>query len=221
MYVQPSIQELSQLKGKKVGVSRFGSVSHLTAQAVLQRAGVTDVTIIQTGGVPESTAALMSGNVAGAMVPPPQSVLLREQGFRELVGISQLKAMNIRFVENGIGVRRAYAEKNPEIVKRFMRAAFEGMKRMFEDKEFATKVLAKYTKIDDPKMLEESYRVSTEAFAKDPRVPPEAMAAIVDQLVSLKQIDAEAAKKMPVSAYYDNRYIEELEKEGFFKKLWQ
>ncbi len=80
MYSQPTIKELAQLKGQKVGVSRLASVSHLTAQSILQRAGVTGVTIIQTGGIPESTAALSSGNVAAAMVPPPQSVLLRENG---------------------------------------------------------------------------------------------------------------------------------------------
>lgn len=221
MYVHPSITELAQLKGKKVGVSRFGSVSHLTAQAVLQRAGITDVTIIQTGGIPESTAALSSGSVAGAMVPPPQSVLLREKGFRELVGIKQLREMNIRFIENGIAARRSYAEKNPDIVKRFMKAAFEGQRRMYDDKEFTMKAIAKYTKIDDPKMLEESYRFAIDAFAKDPRVPPEALEALVEQMISLKTIEAADAKKTPTAAYYDNRYIDELDKEGFFKKLWQ
>jgi len=221
MYVQPSITELAQLRGKKIGVSRFGSVSHLTAQAVLQRAGITDVTIIQTGGIPESTAALSSGNVAGAMVPPPQSVLLREKGFRELVGIQQLREMNIRFVENGIAARRSYAEKNSETVKRFMKAAFEGLKKMYDDKEFTLRVIAKYTKINDPKMLEESYRFAIDAFAKDPRVPPEALEALIEQMISLKTIDPADAKKTPIAAYYDNRYIEELDKEGFFKKLWQ
>ncbi|HYT56387.1 MAG TPA: hypothetical protein VEQ38_16915 [Verrucomicrobiae bacterium] len=102
MYSQPTIKELAQLKGQKVGVSRLASVSHLTAQSILQRAGVTGVTIIQTGGIPESTAALSSGNVAAAMVPPPQSVLLRENGFRELVGAKQLREMNIPLWRTGL-----------------------------------------------------------------------------------------------------------------------
>lgn len=221
MFVQPSIKQLADLKGKKLGVSRFGSVSHLTAQAILQRAGISDVTILQTGGIPESTAALSSGNVAAAMVPPPQSVLLKDKGFRELVGVNQLKEMNIRFIENGIAARRSYAEKNPDVLKRFMRAAFEGMKKIYDDKNFTLRVTAKYTKINDPRMLDESYRFAIDAFVKDPSVPPEALESMLEQMVSLKSIEATEAKKTPVTAYYDNRYIEELEKEGFFKKLWQ
>lgn len=221
MYAAPSIKDLSNLTGKKVGVSRFGAISHFEAVLVLQRAGVKDVTVIQTGGIPESMAALSSGAVAAAMVTPPQSVLLREKGFRELVGVKQLRAMNIPFVGNGVAARRSYAEKNPEIVKSFIKAAFEGIKRIFEDKEFSMKSLAKYTKLKDPKLLEESYRFALDVFEKDARVPPESQQSLVEQLVGLKLIDADAAKKTPTNAYYDNRYVDELEKEGFFKSLWQ
>jgi NitT/TauT family transport system substrate-binding protein len=221
MYSQSAIKEVSQLKGQKVGVSRFGSISHIAALNILQRAGVTGVTIIQTGGIPESTAALMSGNVAAAMVPPPQSVMLREKGFRELVSVKQFREWNIPVVENGIAARRSYADKNPNVVKGFIRAAFEGIRRIYDNKESTMKILAKYTKLTDEKLLDESYRFSLEALSKDGAMPAEAFAALVDQMVSQKSIDTGAAKKLPLSAYYDNRYVDELEKEGFFKKLWQ
>ena len=221
MYSQPSIKDVGQLKGQKVGVSRFGSISHIAALNILQRTGVTGVTIIQTGGIPESPAALMSGNVAAAMVPPPQSVMLREKGFRELVSVKQFREWNIPVVENGVAARRSYAEKNPSVVKRFIRAAFEGIRQIYDSKESTMKILAKYTKLTDEKLLDESYRFSLEALSKDGVMPSEAFAALVDQMVSQKSIDAGAGKKFPLSAYYDNRYVDELEKEGFFKKLWQ
>jgi len=221
MYSQPSINEVAQLKGQKVGVSRFNSISHIAALNIFQRAGVTGATIIQTGGIPESAAALMSGNVAAAMVPPPQSVMLREKGFRELVGVKQFREWNIPVVENGVASRRSYAEKNPDVVKRFIRAAFEGIRQIYNNKELTMKTLAKYTKITDQKLLDESYRFSVEALSKDAFMPAEAFNALVEQMVSQKSIDDAAAKKNPVSAYFDNRYVDELEKEGFFKKLWQ
>ncbi|TMB69890.1 MAG: ABC transporter substrate-binding protein [Deltaproteobacteria bacterium] len=221
MYSQPSINEVAQLKGQKVGVSRFNSISHIAALNIFQRAGVTGATIIQTGGIPESAAALMSGNVAAAMVPPPQSVMLREKGFRELIGVKQFREWNIPVVENGVASRRSYAEKNPDVVKRFIRAAFEGIRQIYNNKELTMKTLAKYTKITDQKLLDESYRFSVEALSKDAFMPAEAFNALVEQMVSQKSIDAAAAKKIPVSAYFDNRYVDELEKEGFFKKLWQ
>jgi len=221
MYVQPSITSLQQLRGKKVGVSRIGAVSHLTADSILRRARVGDVTIIQTGGIPESMAAIMTGNVDGAMVNPPNNIILREKGFREIVGAKQLKEMNLRFPENGVMAKRTWAEKNADVVKRFIKSLAEGLKRMHDDKDFAIKALSKYTKVTDTKSLEESYRWSMDSFFKDFKTPPEAMRLMVDQLASSRMIDANLAQKTPLTAYYENRYVEELEREGFFQKLWQ
>jgi ABC-type nitrate/sulfonate/bicarbonate transport system substrate-binding protein len=221
MYVQPSITDLQQLRGKKIGVSRLGAVSHLTADSILRRARVGDVTIIQTGGIPESMAALMSGNVDGAMVNPPNNIILREKGFRELVGSKQLKEMNLRFVENGVVAKRDYAEKNSDKVKRFLKSIAEGMKRLHDDKEFSMRSLSKYTRVTDAKILEESYRFGLDSFFKDFKTPPDGIQLMVDQLASSRMIDPNLAQKTLLKTYYENRYVEELEREGFFKKLWQ
>lgn len=220
LYVQSSITQLSQLSGKRVGVTRFGSVSHFTAKAILDRSNVSDAVIVQTGGYPESMTALSTNAIAGAMIPAPQSVVLREKGFRELVSIKQIRDMNIRFIEQGIVARRSFAEKNPDIVKRFISAVSDGLKRMHHDKALAIKVLAKYTKITRQNMLDESYQAGIDAFARDPRVPAEVFKDLADQLIALKLIDGAAVQRTPLTAYYDNRYVEELEKAGFFKKLW-
>jgi ABC-type nitrate/sulfonate/bicarbonate transport system substrate-binding protein len=221
MYSQASIKEVAQLKGQKVAVSRFGSISHIAAQNIFQRAGVSGVTVLQSGGTPESAAMLMSGTVAAAMVPPPQSLMLKEKGYRELVGVKQFREWNIPVVENGVAARRSFVDKNPSVAKRFIRAAFEAIQTIYTNKELAIKTLAKYTKVNDDKILEESYRFSVEALSKEGFMPPEAFSALVEQLVSQKSIDEAASKKLPVTAYFDNRFVNELEKEGFFKKLWQ
>jgi ABC-type nitrate/sulfonate/bicarbonate transport system substrate-binding protein len=221
MYSQPSIKEVAQLKGQKVAVSRFGSISHIAAQNIFQKAGITGVTVVQSGGTPESAAMLMSGNVVAAMVPPPQSLMLKEKGFRELVSVKQFREWNIPVVENGVAARRSFIDKNPNVAKRFVRAAFEGIQTIYTNKELAIKSLAKYTKVNDEKILDESYRFSVEALSKEGMMPQEAFAALVEQLVSQKSIDEAASKKLPLTAYFDNRFVIELEKEGFFKKLWQ
>jgi taurine transport system substrate-binding protein len=221
LYVQPSITQVAQLSGKRVGVTRFGSVSHFTAKAILDRSNITDAVIVQTGGYPESMTALSTNAISGAMIPAPQSVVLREKGFRELVSIKQIRDMNIRFIEQGVVARRAYAEKNPDIVKRFIEAVYDGIKKIRDDKAFAVKILDKYTKVTRQNMLDESYQAGIDAFAKDPRVPPEVFKDLAEQLVALKLIDAAAAQKTALTAYYDNRYVDELEKAGFFKRLWQ
>ncbi len=221
IYAQPSIKTLADLKGQKVGVSRFGSVTHITALAVLQKAGIAkDVTIVQTGGVPESAAAVASGAVAAATVLPPQSLMLKDKGFRELVGLKELRELNIPFVENGLAARRSVAVKNPDLTKRMLKASLEALKRVFDDRNYAMKVLGQYTKVADPKLLDDSYEWAAAAFVKDARVPGDALKGLSEKMVELKMIDGGAAARTPVSSYYDNQYIEALEKEGFLKKLF-
>ena len=221
MFSAPNIIEVAQLKGQKVAVSRFGSISHIAAQNIFQKAGVTGATTIQSGGTPESAAMLMSGAVAAAMVPPPQSLMLKEKGFRELVSVKQFREWNIPVVENGVAARRGFVEKNPAVAVRFIRSVFEAIKTIYTNKDLAIRTLAKYTKTNDEKILQESYRFSVDALSKEGSMAPEAFSALIEQLVSQKSIDEAASKKLPVTAYFDNRYVNELEKEGFFKKLWQ
>jgi NitT/TauT family transport system substrate-binding protein len=221
MYSQPQIKEVAQLKGQKIAVSRFGSISDIAARNIFQKFAVTGTTVLQSGGTPESAAMLMSGAVAAAMVPAPQSIILREKGYRELVGVKQFREWNIPVVENGVAARRSFIDKTPGVAKRFIRSAFEGIQSIYTTKELAMKTLAKYTKITDEKILEESYRFSVEALSKEGFMPTEAFTALVEQLLGQKQIDEAASKKTPVTAYFDNRFVNELEKEGFFKKLWQ
>ena len=98
--------------------------------------------------------------------------MLREKGFREWVSVKQFREWNIPVVKNGIAARRSCAEKSPATAKRFIRAAFEGIKQIYDNKESAMKILAKYTKVTDDKLLEESYRFSVEALSKDAFMPP-------------------------------------------------
>jgi taurine transport system substrate-binding protein len=221
MFSAPNIKEVAQLKGQKVAVSRFGSISHIAAQNIFQKAGVTGAAIVQSGGTPESAAMLMSGAVAAAMVPPPQSLMLKEKGFRELVSVRQFREWNIPVVENGVAARRSFVDKNPAVAVRLIRAVFEGIKTIHTNKDLAMRTLAKYTKVNDEKILEESYRFSVDALSKEGSMAPEAFSVLIEQLVSQKSIDEAASKKLPVTAYFDNRFVNELEKEGFFKKLWQ
>ncbi|HYA28475.1 MAG TPA: ABC transporter substrate-binding protein [Acidobacteriota bacterium] len=221
MFSQPQIKEVAQLKGQKVAVSRFGSISDIAARNILQKNNVTGATMLQSGGTPESAAMLMSGAVAAAMVPPPQSLMLKEKGFRELVSVKQFREWNIPVVENGVAARRSFVDKNPGVAVRLVRSVFEAIKTIYTNKELSMKTLAKYTKVNDDKILEESYRFSLDGLSKEGFMPPEAFSALVEQLVGQKQIDEAASKKTPLTAYFDNRFVNELEKEGFFKKLWQ
>lgn len=151
MFSQPQIKEVAQHNEQKIAVSRFGSISDIAARNIFQKFAVTGTTVLQSGGTPESAAMLMSGTVAAAMVPAPQSIMLREKGFRELVGVKQFREWNIPVVENGVAARRSFVDKNPSVAVRFIRSAFEGIKSIYNNKELAIRTLAKYSKINDEK----------------------------------------------------------------------
>src|SRR5207249_6557458 len=85
MFSAPAIKEVAQLKGQKVAVSRFGSISHIAALNIFQKAGVTGVTILQSGGTPESAAMLMSGAVAAAAESDAQGKRVSRAGRRQAV----------------------------------------------------------------------------------------------------------------------------------------
>ena len=90
--------------------------------------------------------------------------------------------------------KRSYAEKNPDLVKRFIKSLAEAMKRLHDDKDFAMNSLGQYTKVTDPKMLEESYRFGIDSFFKDFKTPPDGIRLMVDQLASSRMIDAAGAE---------------------------
>ena len=217
LYVQPAITQIAQLSGKRVGVTRFGSVSHFTAKAIFDRSNVTDAVVVQTGGYPESMTALSTNAIAGAMIPAPQSVVLREKGFRELVSIKQIRDMNIRFIEQGIVARRGFRGEERRHRQTIYPIRLRRPKENSRRQSLRDKSARQIHQSDAGNMLDESYQAGIDAFAKDPRVPPEVFKDLAEQLVGLKLIDAAAAQKTPLTAYYDNRYVDDLEKVRIFQ----
>ena len=92
---------------------------------------------------------------------------------------------------------------------------------MFADENFAKRVLAKYTRQSEAEVLDQSYRFALDIYVKDPTVTPSSIQPIVQQLIESNLVDTKLANATPLSAYYDNSYIEEIKKSGFFAQLWR
>jgi NitT/TauT family transport system substrate-binding protein len=221
LMVRPQIAELGGLKGKKVGITRFGAVTDLALRALLERNNIRDVTILQMGGLAETMAGLSKGSVDGSMVSPPHSYTLLKQGFREIVSPKDLRKLGIGFLTNGVVARRSYAAGNRDVALRIIRATAEGTKLMTTTEGLTKKLIAKYLHIDDPELLQQSYLYVVENFARDPTVPPGAMQWMAQQLAQMNLVDAKALQNTPTSAFYDNSYVDELKQSGFFESLWR
>src|SRR5215813_3556146 len=119
---KPEIKEPTDLKSKRVGVTRLGGSADLALEFALKRWGIQrgrDLIVLQTGGLPESLAALRSGAVDGAVLSPPNNLLAKKAGLRELVDIGQL---GIIFPNTPLSTTRSYIKTtDPEILDELYR----------------------------------------------------------------------------------------------------
>ena len=218
--VKPEIKKPEAMIGKKIGVSRLGTVTHFALQTALDGYGVKGVTILQMGGQPEAVAGLVRGSVDGAVFSPPYNFQLKKQGYNELVSPNELQKFTA-FITNGIVARRSVVEKDKDSLIRLIKSTSESIKLITTDREFTKKVITKWMPLKDPDLLEQVYLFATENFAKEGTVPEAALSAMVKQMVQSNLIDAKLAASTPLTAYYDNRYVEEVKRSGFFDQLWK
>jgi ABC-type nitrate/sulfonate/bicarbonate transport system substrate-binding protein len=218
--VRPEIKKPEDMAGKKIGVSRLGTVTHFALQTAIDGYGVKGVTILQMGGQPEALAGLVRGSVDGAVFSPPYNFQLKKLGYNELVSPNDLQKLT-EFITNGIVARRSVAEKDKDTVIRVIKLTAESIKLVQTDREFTKKVIMKWMPMKDPEMLEQVYRFATENYSKEGFVPEGALRSMTKQMVQSNLVEAKAAAATPVTAYYDNRYVEEVKRSGFFDQLWR
>lgn len=218
--VKPEIKKPEDMAGKKIGVSRLGTVTHFALQTALDGYGVKGVTILQMGGQPEAVVGLVRGSIDGAVFSPPYNFQLKKQGYNELVSPNDLQKLTA-FITNGIIVRRSVVEKDKDPVIRLIKSTAEAIKLISTDREFTKRVITKWMPLKDPDLLEQVYRFATENYSKEGFVPEAALGSMVKQMVQSNIIDAKIAAATPLTAYYDNRYVEEVKRSGFFDQLWK
>src|SRR3989338_4164963 len=210
------INRPEDLKGKKIGVSRIGSNTHYFTIQALRRSGMEpgrDFTFIQTGGDPETLAALISGGIDAATITAPTDSMALAQGYRYVVYGPDLR---IPYVATTFVTLRSEIAKRPQVVGEFMHAIAEAAKIMHTDKEFTYKVLGKQLRVNDRKVLDAAYNAEIKALEPRLVLKPEALQAILEEVA---QVDPRAKKVKP-QELMDLRYVDEMEKSGFFDKLW-
>lgn len=213
---KPEIKSPEDLKGKKLGLTRLGSNSHYFVVQALRKYGMApaDLNFIQTGGQVENLAALLSGAVdAATMTGPSGGARAVNQGFRYVVYGPDL---HIPFAAATLVTRRSSIATRGPVIEKFVRVMAEAVKVMFTDKELTYKVLAKQLRISDRKVLDAAY--DEEIKVMEPRLEfkMEAFQAILDETAKVDP----RAKKIRPQDLIDRRYIDGLEKSGFFNKLW-
>ena len=212
----PDIKRPEDLKGKKIGINRIGSNPHFFAVQALRQKGLDptkDVQFIQSGGSPETLAALVSGSLDAASLNPPADTQAISQGFHYVIyGPDQ----RVPYVATAFVTLRPVLAKRTQVVGQFMHAMAEAAKIIHTDKEFTYKVLGKYLRVTDRKVLDASYNTEIKAVESRLEIRPEGIQGILDEVA---KVDPRARKVKP-EELIDRRFLEEMDKSGFFDRLW-
>jgi NitT/TauT family transport system substrate-binding protein len=211
-----NIKKPEDLKGKRIGVSRIGGNSHYFTIQALRRYNMEpnrDFSFLQTGGDPETLAALMSGGIEVANLTPPTDSQAIARGYHYVVYGPDLK---IPYAATAFVTKRSLLAKRGQVVGQYMRAMAETARIMHTDREFVYKVLGKYLRITDRSVLDSAYNAEIKVLEPRLVIKNEALQAILDEVA---QTDPRAKKVKP-QELVDSRYLDEMEKSGFFDQLW-
>ncbi|HEX2931800.1 MAG TPA: ABC transporter substrate-binding protein [Candidatus Binatia bacterium] len=213
---RPEIKGVEQLKGKKFGVSRFGSSADFGMRALLKRLGVDPVkeaTILQIGDEPARIAAITSGNIDGTVVNAPFAM---EAERLKLNIVADSVKMNIPFFNTGLLGTKRFMEKQEAKLMNFLRAYLEAIKVLKTEREYSIKALAQFTRVQNLKAIGEGYDYFNNQLQPVPYPSVEAMQAVVAQIAETNA----RARGVDARNYVSDRYLKRLEEEGFVKKVW-
>ena len=218
LVVLDSVKSAEDLKGKSIGISRFGSASDVAARELLKGLGLKpmeDVKILQIGGASERAAGFSRGVIAG-FPSPPGNVHLIPGGLphRILANMADLeKPYALPFI--CAVTTKSYLAKKRETVKRVVMALIEAAHYFKTNKEGTQKIVAKYLRGANKLYLESAYRSTAKILERVPYTTREGMKIQLDE--ALKQ---SPGSKVTVDSLIDDSIVRELEKEGFIDRVY-
>jgi ABC-type nitrate/sulfonate/bicarbonate transport system substrate-binding protein len=213
IYARPEIKEVTDLRGKVLGVITKGASSDHAAIALLRQYKMTqqDMKVLYFSRQEDALAALKQGIVSAAVHSAPTTLMARRLGFKELVNIGALK---LPYPFMGIAIRRSTVQQNQDLIRSFLKAFVVGLKVSIEQPEVSKRAVARHLATKDHEIVEEAYRSFAPLFPRVPYVTDEAISA------ALSVTDHPKAVAANPKDFYDNRFLQELETTGFVKELY-
>ena len=209
------ISSWDQLKGKKVGVSRFGSGTDTAIRLVCKKFGLDatkDLIILQGGTQPTRLQALSAGAIDATLLSPPLDFIAKKQGWSVLTNIAQL---GIPYPQLVIETTDRLNRDNPKLVKGFLKGFVEAIYYSAKFKDETKRVITKYLKISDPEILDATY----ESFIKVTDHSAEPNLDGIRNAIDEVALRVPAAKTKKPQEFIDLRFLNELRSERFFSQL--
>jgi ABC-type nitrate/sulfonate/bicarbonate transport system substrate-binding protein len=213
----PDIASPQDLRGKTFGVSRFGSLTDLGLRKAVGEFGLDankDIKMIQTGGVPEILLFMQQGVIKGGLISSPTLEKAKELGYREFMNLSELR---FRYPGTALVTTDSFIRSRPQTVNRFLKATLEGIKYAKSNPDYTVRILGKYTRTADTKLLASAFKSYILGYIRDiPTVTQAEMEGVVEDIATRNP----KAKSVDPRQFYDPGPLDQLAKEGFIKELY-
>ena len=208
------IKSAGELKGKRLGISRFASSADFGTRTLLKRIGIDpkEVTILQIGNESDRLAALQSGTIDGSVFNAPFGNVAKKFNFNILADAG---ALGIPYFNTGMCGSAKLLMKNEGRILNFLRAYLEAIKIFKTEPEYTLKALAQFSRVSDMELLKEAYDYNRNKIPDVTYTSVKAMKAVIDPLV---EADPKLGK-IDAKNYVSDRFLKKLEEEGFVKKL--
>jgi len=216
LVVRPDIKRSEDLRGKTIGVTTFGSLTDFLVKYLARQKGLNpekDFALLQIGTDSDRFLALQQGKIQGATLSHPNFIFAQRSGFHVLWDFFK----EVDYPWSEIATTRTQIKQDRDLVMRYMRAPLEGIARFKQEPDLAKKVIKKMLRLDDDPLAQESW----ELFAKH------RIAAPYPNIKGLKTSYEYVAATRPdvykhkPEEFVDSSFVEELDKSGFIKKLYE
>jgi len=213
--VNGKIKSPADLKGKRVGVTRFGATPDALARTMLKMWNLdpaTDVTMVQLNEMGLLVQGLVNNVIDAAPISLPSNLRAKSLGYVELYDMTKLGT----YITGTVVTRKRFIDGHRDSAKRFMRGFLEGMKTYLEDEEFSVKIIQKWTRAKNRDELKEAYAIQAKHMLRVPRTAVDGVKTILEGMEKLP-----GAKGADPRRFIDFTILDELEKEGFLKTLYK
>jgi ABC-type nitrate/sulfonate/bicarbonate transport system substrate-binding protein len=212
--VKPDIRSPKDLRGKRVNILNYGGSNDLALQLALKEWGMklSDIQVVIGGDAPTRLGALMAGRMDATILSPPHLTMATKAGYRVLADMGDMSA---NFTQSSLYVKGSSLKENRDRTKRFVRAYVEAIHKIKTDRDSTMKIFASRMRVDDPETVRTTYEYFAPRFSFPPRVNVE---GVRDTLGFYAEQNADFKNRKP-EEFIDHSLLDELEKEGFFKKL--
>ena len=218
LVTKPDIKTPADLKGKRVGVTRIGAVSHSVLLMMLQRWKMTvnDVQVLQLGSSPNMLASLDKGGIEGGVLTIPSMFVAEDRGYRVLLDMADT---DIFYLHTMVATTRQYIKNNRDKVLRFLRGYVEGIAFVKQNKKESLDIVKKKLRIgpEQERNLERSLDLLIAKYYEN--IPYPSMRG-VETVLGFIEKDNPKAKTADPKSFVDDSLLREIEASGFIKKLY-